>query len=228
MRKRQSLFLLTCFLITAGMLWGYSAFWRYFESAPIEGRMLELAQKEIEHERLQRRLLEARMLDFSQEVALRLPAEGRQKLLARGYDLAELASAVRQPAAIPTDLSGALLERGKKLFGEREFDRAQDEFRRLIDRYPSSPRVVEAYFFVAETAFLKQDFKTCLETSEIMVNQYPDHELTGFILLRVGQISESGRRLGEAAEIYSTVRRSFRHEGLREQARLMERALESP
>lgn len=209
------------------MLWGYSAFWRHFESTPVEGRLLEIAKQDIEHERVQRRLLEAKLIDFSQEVALRLPAEGREALLARGFDLAELASTVRMPAAIPTDLSGALLARGKKLFGDRNFEGAKDEFRRLIDRYPSSPRVVEASFFLAETAFLQQDFKTCLEVSEMMVNQYPEHELTGFILLRVGQISERGGRMAEASEIYQAVQKSFRHAQLREQARVMERSLET-
>lgn len=224
MKMQQFVFLAGCFCVTAGLVWAYSIFWRHFESAP-EQKMLEMARHQVEEEQLRNKLLNAQLFDFSQEVALRLPKGSRQELLAEGRGIADLASAVRAPASIPVDLSGVFLERGKEFFREKNLKASHEQFKQLLDRYPSSPRAVEAYFFLAETAYLQQDYKTCLETSDLMLKQFPDHELTGFILLRVGQISESTQKVSEALEIYQTVQKSFAHPKLKEQAKMLEKGL---
>jgi hypothetical protein len=42
-----------------------------------------------------------------------------------------------------------------------------------------------------------------------MVTQFPDHELTGFILLRQGQILISRHRPEEAGEVFHLVKTKF-------------------
>ena len=64
------------------------------------------------------------------------------------------------------------------------------------------------------------------EVIDEMVLQFPDHELTGFILLRLGQISEHNNQIEEAQEIYRTVANHFPQKPLKQQALVLLKSLE--
>ena len=56
---------------------------------------------------------------------------------------------------------------------------------------------------------------------------YPDNELTGFIMLRMGQIFESRERKNEALEVYRVVMDNFKDSAdLKTQAGMLARKLE--
>ncbi len=69
--------------------------------------------------------------------------------------------------------------------------------------------VTQAYFFWAESLFLRGEQKACLDVIDQMIDLYPDHDLTGFIMLRMGQILQLRSRTEEASEVYRTVMQSF-------------------
>ncbi|MBV2169181.1 MAG: hypothetical protein KUL82_10795, partial [Bdellovibrio sp.] len=74
--------------------------------------------------------------------------------------------------------------------------------------------------------FLKKDFRSSLSEIDTMVTQYPQHDLTGFILLRMGQISELNNQTEEASEIYKTVFKNFKNEDLKKQAKKLAQSVE--
>ncbi|MNK07755.1 tol-pal system protein YbgF [compost metagenome] len=224
MKNQGSIFLVFGLSLTAGLLGVFALFMGYFNGHEQYEMRISALEKQIEKERFEKTLLTYQLKDFQQSVAQILP--GNDKLIAQ-YEVKNLASAVRSPASLQTlDLSSALFERGKKLFSNQDYDKAIREFNRLLEEYPLSRHSVESRFFVAESYFLKKDFKSSLAQIDEMVSQYPDNDLTGFILLRMGQISEANNQVEEASEVYQAVIKNFKNENLKTQAKKLAKSIE--
>nr|BFD63091.1 hypothetical protein BdHM001_17720 [Bdellovibrio sp. HM001] len=203
---------------------GYAVLVGHFNGHEEYQMRLANLQKQVEKEKFNNSLLSYQLKDFQQTVAQVLPDN---KTLQAKYELKNLAAVVRAPASEDSlDLSGALYEKGKRYFNGQEYDRAIREFNKLIETYPLSQHNVEARFFIAESYFLKKDYRSSLGQIDEMVTQYPQHDLTGFILLRMGQISEMNSQTEEAAEIYKTVAKNFKNENLKKQARKLAQSVE--
>jgi TolA-binding protein len=202
-----------------GLLWGYNEFTEYFNQGKEYQVQVHLLEQRIEKEEFKNALLQNQMADFQQSVAAVLPADSQIKNEIANYELKNFSSGLRVPASIAQiDLSGTLFEKGKKLFKEQKYDKSIKEFHKVMEDYPLSRYKVESHFFMAEAFFLQKDYKNSLDLIDQMVQQYPDNDLTGFIMLRMGQISELNNRLEEAAEIYKTVQTHFKNDQLRGQA----------
>lgn len=225
MKNQNSLFVVFCLCLTVGLLCVYIVFSGYFNGhQEYEIRLMAL-QKQVESEKFNNSLLNYQLKDFQQTVAQVLPDN---KTLQAKYEIKNLASSVRLPASDDegVDLSPALFEKGKKFFSSESYDKAIQSFNSLVEKYPLSNHSVEAHFFIAESYFLKKDFKSCLREIDNMVSQYPDNDLTGFILLRMGQISEFNNQTEEAAEVYQAVQKKFKNDKLKEQARKLAQSIE--
>lgn len=220
--RKNQIFLLTCSALALSLVWSYSKFVAYFAASPTAEIEQQHLAEELREERFQRILAESRLRDLSVEVAGILP---RQQI-ETSSKLASLSKAVREPAAVKIDLSGVIFERAKSRFSEKDFKGAIQEFKKLREDFPTSPYSAESAFLAGEAAFLASDPQGCLEFADLMVEQYPESDLTGFLLLRVGQINESSGRFDEAIEIYRTVSSNFKNKTLSDQARKMARALE--
>lgn len=224
MKNQNSLFLVFSLSLVAGVMSVYAVFVGHFNGHEQYEARLALMKKEIEKEKFANSLLVYQLKDFQQSVAQVLP---ENKKLQANYELQNLASVVRSPASDESiDLSGAYYEKGKSFFNAADYDKAVKEFRSLLTKYPLSKHSVEARFFIAESYFLKKDFQNSLSEIDQMVTQYPQHELTGFILLRMGQISEFNNQTEEAAEIYKAVSQNFKSEDLKKQARKLAQSVE--
>ncbi|MBX2986542.1 MAG: hypothetical protein KF802_01475 [Bdellovibrionaceae bacterium] len=228
MKSRNGFFLVTCLSITAGLLFFYSQFIVYFSENSEDKAISEQYARELREEKFRRTLAETRLRDFSQEVAQILPKDAARQMAKEDYATRNLASVLRSAADREIDLSGVLFERGKKFFADKKFKEAAKEFARLTEEYPLSERVVDSYFLQGEAAFLLNDPKACLAISDLMIEQFPDHELTGFLMLRTAQIAEKNGQQEVAGEIYATVQRSFKNPALLEQAKRMAKALDEP
>lgn len=226
-RAQSGLFLMTCSVMTAGCLWAYALFQGHFGENSEAHFIAEAAKRELQEEKFRRVLAENRLRDFSQDVAAVLPPEGSRRLGKVGEELREFSTQLRLPAAERLDLSGVLFGRAKDLFAEKKYDQAAKTFERMLLEYPLSRHAIEARFFLAESAYLNRDYELCLETVDFMVEQYPEHELTGFAMIRLAQISEQSNRFEEASEIYQAILGHFRHEVLLDQTRRLAQALGS-
>lgn len=219
MRNQNSLFIAFCLSLTLGLVSVYAVFVGHFNGHEQYELSLAVLKKNVDKEKLKNSLLTYQLKDFQQTVAQVLPDE---KQLQANYKLRTLASIVRAPASTESfDLSGVYYEKGKKFFAEKDYEKAIQEFYSLLENYPLSGHSVEAHFFLAESFFLKKDFRNSLTEIDKMVTHYPQHDLTGFILLRMGQISELNNQAEEASEIYKTVLGHFKNETLKKQAKTL-------
>jgi TolA-binding protein len=219
MKSANSLFLIVCLSITVALLWGYNEFTAYFNQGSEYQVQVQQLKEKLEKEEFRNALLRNQLVDFQQSVAAVLPASSQIKDDVANYDLKNFSSSLRVPASVSQiDLSGTLFEKGKKLFKEQKYEKSIKEFRKVLEEYPLSRYKIESHFFMAEAFFLQKDYKNSLDLIDQMVVQYPDNDLTGFIMLRMGQISELNNRLEEASEVYKTVQGHFKNEQLRRQA----------
>ncbi len=224
MRNQNSLFVVFCLCLTVGLLGVYNIFIGYFNGHQEYEIRLSSLQKQVDNEKFNNSILSYQLRDFQQTVAQVLP--DNKKLQAK-YELKNLASSVRSPASDEAiDLSPVIFEKGKKFFNSQSYDKAIQSFSDLVEKYPLSNHSVEARFFIAESYFLKKDYKSCLQEIDTMVSQYPDNDLTGFILLRMGQISEINNQTEEASEVYQAVRKNFKNDKLKQQARNLAQSVE--
>jgi TolA-binding protein len=114
-------------------------------------------------------------------------------------------------------MSSVLIQGLKVRFNENDFKSVVKEAERLVAKYPTSPYVVESHFFMAEAYFKMQKFEKVADVVEIMGEHYPDHILTGFILLRLGQIYEMNNKVDEAQEVYRVIQKEFKQAEIQNQ-----------
>lgn len=217
MKNSNSVFIIFTLTLTIVVMAGYNKFVAYFgEHNEVQIRVVEL-ERELEKAHAENKMLAYQLKDFQQAVAKILPEHHDQL---KTYAQQNLADVLRAPASEKViDLSAALMEKGKSYFLAGKYDRALSEFSKVSEKYPLSPYSVEARFFVAESYFLKADYEKSLSAIGDMVEQYPENVLTGFILLRMGQISQFNEQPAEAKEIFKTVLNSFNDEKLKQQAK---------
>jgi TolA-binding protein len=224
MKNQNAVFLIFSLSLTVGILTAYASFVGYFNDHEVYEAKVARLEKQVEKERFNNALLTYQIKDFQQSVAQILPDN---KQLQAKYEMKNLAAVVRATASEDAvDLSGVMFVKGKRYFNGNQYDQAIREFSQLVEKYPLSPHGVEAKFLIAESYFLKKDFRSSLTEIDEMVTQFPQHDLTGFILLRMGQISEINNQGEEAAEIYKTVAKNFKNEELRNQARKLAQSVE--
>lgn len=224
MKKRNSVFVVFCLSLTVLLTTAYTAFVRHFNNGQIYQAKIEKLQHRIDQERLSNTKLSYQLKDFQQTVAQMMPSN---KMLQAKLEEKNFASSLRMPASEEKlDLSSVVFERGKRYFQEKEFDQAIREFRKVTNDYPLSAKNVESRFLTAESYFLKRDYKSSLSVMDEMITLYPDNDLTGFILLRMGQISEANNQYDEASEIYRTVIKNFKNDKLKAQAKSLAKNLD--
>jgi TolA-binding protein len=213
--------------ITVGLLWGYNEFTSYFNQGKDFQVQVQQLEEKLEKEEFKNVLLRNQLVDFQQSVAAVMPADSKIKNEMANYELKNFSTSLRVPASVAQiDLSGTVFEKGKKLFKEQKYEKSIKEFRKLLEDYPLSRYVTESHFFMAEAYFLQKDYKSSLDLIDQMVVQYPDNDLTGFIMLRMGQISELNNRVEEASEVYKAVQTHFKNEQLRRQAGVLIQGLQ--
>lgn len=165
-------------------------------------------QRQVELKKLQAAELQNQIIDFQQQVALQLPALQRISPSSKNFQLRSLASITQAPTK-QFDLSATLLDRGQAQFRDKNFTASAQTFHSLINQFPTSPLVIQAHFFWAESLFLSGEQQKCLDVIDQMIELYPEQELTGFIMLRMGQILQARNRGDEASEVYRAVEQNF-------------------
>lgn len=219
MKNGNFLFLVFSLVVVSFTMQSYSAFQRYFspvkeQSEEISALKRSLAVKKIELAKYQNEIL-----DFQHSIA-------QKSINSNGRSIASVPS-MKSSVEYSLDLSGMVLERAKAQFRSKEYSLAIESIKELLHKYPASASQVEAHFFLAESLFLSARGPECLDIIDKMMTQYPESDLTGFIMLRMGQILHKQGRNDEAAEVYHVVENSF--EGnfeLRQQAQKLGKALE--
>lgn len=226
MRSQNFLFICFCLILVTGLLQGYALFQGHFSPHQEDQKKISELKNLLEKEKLQKIIVQNQLQDYQQQVAADLPdLEGIAKD-SKTFQLRSLAS-VSQVPINGFDLSKSLSERAKAEFRSGKYEAAVRSFTELTKKYPTSPLVIESYFFMGESYFLARQAQECLDVVETMMSQFPDNELTGFLMLRMGQILQARGRSEEAKEVYSTVAEKFAfNQELKNQAVRLERSSE--
>ena len=211
MKAKNSLFALMILVLTIGL----SQFFRHFRESYAEDsyefyRRVQ-AEKELEREKLRTQLLQLQFLEFQEEVAKSLPQPQKQMLAQnKDYGISKLRSSVRLPASadkLQEDLW--LFASAKTDFSNKNYRQASESLEKFLSAYPASPNALEARFLLMESYFQMGRFEECLEMVRLSLSHAPEHPISGYMLLRVGQIMEARRRPDEAKEIYQGIKRQF-------------------
>lgn len=179
----------------------------FSESKDLEHVVIRL-EREVEVQKLKTALVQTQVVDLKWELTAHDP-NYRAPASDEGINTSRLA-----------------LAKAKEQFRERNWPRSIELLRSLIEQYPSSPYLVEAHFLLAESFYLSGLQEQCLDVIYSMMEMFPQSELTGYIMLRMGQIFNSRKRTIEAEEVYSAVTEQFpRSPALLEQAKVLSEQL---
>lgn len=222
------------FAFFALMLSGFylQAYWvmreRYNEVPELTWK-LQVAQEKLEQEKFRLSLQDEQIRAFKMDVAAALPSP--LKSLAekpKTYQLRNVASVTKQGRNEPVTalVADTLFSTGKLLFREGQYDRSNRLFKKLIDKYGYSVQAVEAHFLLAEGQYQMGDMEAATSTINAMIELFPESELTGFAMIRLGQIFEGRDRYEDAVQIYRTVLRSYPYRSVASQAELKLRHME--
>jgi TolA-binding protein len=226
MKKSNFLFLVISLVIVSGLMRAYSSFQNYFSPVTEQAHLISELQRELAVQKIQTASYQREVIDIQQQYALELPALDSLEKNQQNFRLRSIASVVQSPSQM-MDLSPVILERAKSQFRNKEYDLAIGSLNELMSKYPGTPLQAEINFFLAESYFMLGRTEQTLGVVEKMMTQYPQNELTGFIMLRMGQILQKQQRHDEAAEVFRVVSRVFAfNQELKKQAQVLESAIE--
>lgn len=227
MKSQTYLFVIFCLILTTGLIEVNDLVHDYFSPMKAQKEHIAKLEAQVERQKLQVAMLKNQIVDEAQQVAWAVPALDKMKPDSKNYALRNIAS-VSQTAIQPLDLSKSLLEQAKAEFRRGEYPQSAQAFADLMKKYPTSPVIVESLFFQAESFFMMGKYQECLDVVDHMLTHYPDHELTGYILLRQGQILEARHRSEEAEEVFRLIMKKFayNHELSTQAKKLLETSVE--
>jgi TolA-binding protein len=183
-------------------------------------KQLALVERERKIAEFRQQLAAHQLADYQQQVATLMPDALQGKGLEEGYPLRQLASVITQSDSIQIERASSLFEKAKKSFREKLFEDSNVMLVELINKYPDSVHVVEAHFLLAEGRYQLGELESSVETIEKMIALFPESELTGFALLRLGRVFEKQDRLEDAADIYRAVLSNFKQDEIARQAKV--------
>lgn len=209
MSSRTYLFTTFCLVLLVGILQFYSEVEKYFSPEKQLRQKVSSLNQDLERERLKVMVAQRQFADYETQVASMLPLgiQGGDEQSFRSRSIASVASGRVSLKSI--DLSSVILARAKTEFQAKNYRNSIRELTDMIAAYPASPVITEAYFFLAESYYLNDQPQECLEQIDRMMQLFPDSELTGFIMVRMGQILNARNRREEAIEVFRTIRKEF-------------------
>lgn len=209
MGGRTSLFITFCLVLLIGILQFYSEVQKYFSPEKELRHHVANLNRDLERQKLKVMVAERQFADYETQVASLLPIDFKGGS-SENYQARSIASVASGRVSLKSiDLSSVILARAKSEFQAKNYRQAIVELTELIQTYPASPSLIEAYFFLAESYYLSDRPEDCLAQVDKMMQLFPDSELTGFIMIRMGQILNSRNRREEAIEVFKTIRQEF-------------------
>lgn len=157
--------------------------------------------------------------DFQNQIVAQLPElkiEDPEKLyFAR--NLASVQSTQGNSSKLERPFSFALMKQAKEEFKDKKYKEASEILNEVIKTYPMSSYVVECHFLLAEIAYLQRNYAQSLSVIRTMMKLYPENELTGFIMIRMGQIYQMQHDNEQARVVYETINGQFQNTELKKQ-----------
>lgn len=219
---KTQFFIIYILILLTGLNWFYSELRIYFSGVEQYKEKAQIYARKLEQRDFQLELAESQLKEFQQDVAAVLPDKINQLGITKeaSYPLRALASATMQQSSGKYKVikAGQIFKNAKAAFQRNDFASSNAEFKRLIKYYSFYSNIVEAYFLLSEGQFQNGDLQECVETVEAMIEMFPESELTGYSMIRLGRIYEYQDRKEDALTIYKTVLSVFPQRDLASQA----------
>lgn len=221
--KKNSVFLFSCLMSTALILSLYSFTLPYLQrDIDMEIRYAEMLKQNekltVENQLIKEKLEDVSMyaLELIEKVNQSLPKNERMhELLKTNSRQVQL----RSPASVkPLDMSEVAFKDLQSLIKAEKYVECVVTCDKFLQTNPGSARLVEVHYFLAESYYQLKEYKKSIEYIEKMMTLFPDHELTGFALLRMGQMSQMRSRQDEAVEIFTVIQKNYQNKFLKSQA----------
>ncbi len=226
--QKQSLFLIFCLSLTLGLQQAYDVFRHHFSGVEELTEQVSQLKQSVEEEQLKRQIALNELERFKQDVASLFPEKKWPKDDAKKYQLRNLASVVLVPQdALKVDSIAMLMDKAKSEFRKQNFKNSIIILKALKEDYPLTKEAVEVRFLLAESYFLSNQYSQSVVVIDEMMLQFPDHNLTGFIMLRLAQIFQSQNRTDEAREVFNVIEKNFKNQQLLQQARKLSKGVNS-
>lgn len=214
---KSNTFALWLLMLTFLLSQTYGFFERHFGGKEdLRGKVASL-RDEVERQKLKAALAHYELESFRNQVAALIPSA---ESLKKTYQGRTLASIIQAPDSekIQVESAESLFAQGKEFFKQQYYEKSSAIFKKITENHPNSLRVIESYFLLAEGLYHLREYDGCIRAIDAMVDLFPEHELTGFAMLRTGAILQERERLEDAVEVYATVRDSFNDPTLKSQA----------
>ena len=208
------------------ILGGYSFLKDHFyDPSPYEHHIGRL-EEQVRREKFKLEIARLESEEFRQSVATLLPNAMKDES-ELNYPKRLLASVTQSQQAdyYRTLQANTLFMKAKSFFRAKDYVSANPRFEKIIQEFSYSENLSEAYFLLSEGYYQLGQYEPCVRYIKEMVQLFPETELTGFALLRLGQVYEIQDRPGEALQLYKTVLRSFPQRGVASQASQMIRSV---
>ena len=204
-RNQNFIFVTFCLIVAMGMLQLRHVLEATYGDERSLRDNLRRAEVSIEKEKMRTILYQNQLLDMQTQVAsLDLSSK------VRGVDWVQ---SLRVPASIKKiDLSSMAFEEASQAFNGSNYQQSVKLFQQLLEKYPVAPKAVEARFLLAESYFRLNKLPECLDQIDEMINHYPESKLTGYVMLRMGQIFKVKNQNEKMTEVFRMVIRNFPQE----------------
>jgi len=98
---------------------------------------------------------------------------------------------------------------GKRLYEEQLYDLAAIQFEKFVKDYPDSPRASEAQFLLADSYFLKGEFKDAIEQYSALIIRFPQSMRIDLAQFRIGKCFENIGKKKQAVSSYFRVYQDY-------------------
>ena len=110
-------------------------------------------------------------------------------------------------------------------FEKKNFKKAISQFEQLNTLYSYTKNHPQSLLLLAESYYQLGDLKSTVETYSNLIEIYPEQEVAGYALLRLGQIHKERGQTREALGLLAILKEEFAHkEELKKQAVLLEKS----
>jgi len=106
-------------------------------------------------------------------------------------------------------------QRGKYLFLQKRYDEAIESFQHLIEEFPGSPYVGDAYFWIGESFFQKEDIQHAYQNFLVTSKSYPMSSYADYAIYSLGWISFIQKRFHKAVDFFKQGVYSYPHSPVR-------------
>jgi TolA-binding protein len=224
-----NVFVVYILVLTLGVSHFYAEVREFYTPVKEYKQKISHLNKKVKQERFKHMLTTYEFADFRAHVATLLPNAIQESGPGeKSYPLRTLASVTQKTVNenLAVQRAKNLFDEGKRFFRDNKFTDAVRALTLLVNKHTYSVHIPEAMFLLVESHYLLNEFDDSVYFANKMIDLFPENELTGYAMVRLGKIYVNKERYEEAIDIFQTVLKSFPQRDVANVARQSLRAVE--